>query len=130
MGRMCLLAAGTIGDIVGDPVARSQPRYRHPAVSRRCYPRRASQRGGGAMKLYMHPVSTTCRPVMQFIAESGIDCEMQVVDILKGEQYGEAYSKINPNHLVPLLVDGDFQLSESATILRYLAEKANSPAYP
>lgn len=82
------------------------------------------------MKLYMHPVSTTSRPVMHFIAENGIACELQVVDILKGEQYGEAYSKINPNHMVPLLQDGDFQLSESATILRYLADKAGSPAYP
>ena len=25
------------------------------------------------MKLYMHPVSTTCRPVMQFIADNAID---------------------------------------------------------
>ena len=82
------------------------------------------------MKLYTHPASTTCRPVMQFIAENRIDCEQQVVDILKGEQYGEAYSKINPNHLVPYLVDGDFGLSESATILRYLADKTGSPAYP
>jgi glutathione S-transferase len=82
------------------------------------------------MKLYMHPVSTTSRPVMQFIADNSIDCEMQVVDILKGEHYGEAYSKANPNHLIPMLEDGDFRLTESATILRYLAEKTGSPAYP
>jgi len=82
------------------------------------------------MKLYMHPVSTTSRPVMHFIAENGIACDQQVVDILKGEQYGEAYSKVNPNHMVPLLDDDGFQLSESATILRYLAEKSGSAAYP
>jgi len=82
------------------------------------------------MKLYMHPVSTTCRPVMQFIADNNIAVEMQPVDILKGEQYGEGYSKINPNHLVPMLEDGDFRLTESATILRYLADKIGSPAYP
>ena len=82
------------------------------------------------MKLYMHPVSTTCRPVMQFIADNNIAMEMQAVDILKGEQYGEGYSKINPNHLVPMLEDGDFRLTESATILRYLADKIGSPAYP
>jgi len=82
------------------------------------------------MKLYMHPVSTTCRPVMMFIADNNIAVEMQPVDILKGEQYGEGYSKINPNHLVPLLEDGDLRLTESATILRYLAEKIGSPAYP
>ena len=39
------------------------------------------------MKLYMHPVSTTSRPVMQFIADNDIATDMQVVDILKGEHY-------------------------------------------
>jgi glutathione S-transferase len=67
---------------------------------------------------------------MQFIADNNIAMEMQPVDILKGEQYGEGYSKINPNHLVPMLEDGDFRLTESATILRYLADKIGSPAYP
>jgi len=82
------------------------------------------------MKLYMHPVSTTSRPVMQFIADSDIPADMQVVDILKGEHYEPAYSEINPNHLIPMLEDGDFRLTESAAILRYLAEKTASPAYP
>ena len=82
------------------------------------------------MKLYMHPVSTTSRPVMQFIADNDIAADMQVVDILKGEHYEPAYSKINPNHLIPMLEDGDFRLTESAAILRYLAEKTGSPAYP
>jgi len=82
------------------------------------------------MKLYTHPVSTACRPVMQFIADNNIPCEMEVVDILKGQHYEPAYSAKNPNRLVPMLEDGDFRLTESASILRYLAEKANSPAYP
>ncbi len=82
------------------------------------------------MKLYMHPVSTTSRPVLQFVADNNIAVELQTVDILKGEQYGEAYSRLNPNHMVPMLEDGDFRLTESATILRYLAAKISSPAYP
>lgn len=82
------------------------------------------------MKLYMHPISTTSRPVLQFIADNSIPVDMQAVDVLKGEQYGEAYSKLNPNHLIPMLEDGDFRLTESATILRYLAQKIDSPAYP
>jgi glutathione S-transferase len=67
---------------------------------------------------------------MQFIAETNLNVEQQVVDILKGEQYGEAYSKLNPNHMVPMLDDDGFRLTESATILRYLADKAGSSAYP
>ena len=82
------------------------------------------------MKLYMHPVSTTSRPVILFIAESGIDCEQQVVDLMTGEHMGEAFDAVNPNHLVPVLEDGDFRLTESSAILKYLADKIESPAYP
>ena len=39
------------------------------------------------MKLYMHPVSMTSRPIRLFIAENGIDVEEQVVDILTDEHY-------------------------------------------
>jgi hypothetical protein len=37
------------------------------------------------MKLYMHPVSTTSRPVVQFITDNDIAVELVPVDILKGE---------------------------------------------
>jgi glutathione S-transferase len=82
------------------------------------------------MKLHMHPISTTSRPVLHFIADNKIDVEFKVVDILTGEHYGEAYSTLNPNRLIPLLEDDDFRLTESATILRYLADKIGSPSYP
>jgi len=82
------------------------------------------------MKLYYHPVSTTSRPVWLFIAENGIDCELQVVDLMKGEHYQPAYVAKNPNRLVPMLEDGDFRLTESSAILKYLADKTGSPAYP
>jgi len=82
------------------------------------------------MKLYMHPVSMTSRPVRLFIAENGIAVDEQVVDILAGEHYQEPYASMNPNRLVPMLEDGDFRLTESSAILKYLAEKIGSPAYP
>jgi len=82
------------------------------------------------MKLYMHPVSMTSRPVRLFIAENKIDVEEQVVDILAGEHYQEPYASMNPNRLVPMLEDGDFRLTESSAILKYLADKIDSPAYP
>jgi glutathione S-transferase len=82
------------------------------------------------MKLYMHPVSTTSRPVMMFIAENGIDCELQVVDLLSGEHLTPDYAAINPHKLVPVLEDGDLILNESSAILKYLADTANAPAYP
>jgi glutathione S-transferase len=82
------------------------------------------------MKLYMHPVSMTSRPVRLFIAENGIDVEEQIVDVMTGEHLREPYTSINPNKLVPVLDDGDLRLTESSAILKYLADKINSPAYP
>ena len=82
------------------------------------------------MKLYMHPVATTCRPVRLFIAESGISVEERLVDILAGAQFAKSYADINPNALLPLLEDGDLRLTESSAILKYLADKIGSPAYP
>jgi len=82
------------------------------------------------MKLYQHPMSTTCRPIIMFIADEGLDVEQQVVDILAGEQYGDAYKLVNPSCLVPALDDDDFRLIESSAILKYLAEKSGSKAYP
>jgi glutathione S-transferase len=37
---------------------------------------------------------------------------------------------INPSRQVPVLEDGDFRLTESSAILKYLADKFNLPAYP
>jgi glutathione S-transferase len=82
------------------------------------------------MKLYMHPVSMTSRPVRLFIAESGIEVDEQMVDLMTGEHHQEPFVSTNPNRLVPVLEDGDFRLTESSAILKYLADKTDSPAYP
>ena len=82
------------------------------------------------MKLYYHPVSTTSRPVVLFAAESGIPLDLQVVDLFTGEHYQQPFEKINPSHQVPVLEDGNFRLTESSAILKYLADKSGSPAYP
>ena len=82
------------------------------------------------MKLYMHPVSMTSRPVRLFIADSKIDCDQQLVDVMTGEHMQPPYGAINPNRLVPVIEDGDFRLTESSAILKYLADKIGSPAYP
>jgi glutathione S-transferase len=82
------------------------------------------------MKLYYHPASTTSRPLMLLAAEHGLPLEMQVVDLFAGEHTRPPYAAINPNHLVPLLEDGDFRLTESSAILKYLAEASGLPLYP
>lgn len=82
------------------------------------------------MKLYLHPVSTTCRPIMLFAMDEGLALEQEVVDILSGAQYQSPYCDINPNGFVPVLEDGDFRLTESSAILKYLADTTGSAAYP
>jgi glutathione S-transferase len=82
------------------------------------------------MKLYMHPVSMTSRPVRLFIAEHNIPVDEQVVDLMKGEHYQPPFTTLNPNRQVPVLEDEGFRLTESSAILKYLADKVSSPAYP
>ena len=82
------------------------------------------------MRLYYHPASTTSRVVQQFAEDQGIDLEYKVVDLFTGEHVKPEFAQINPNCLVPVLEDGDFRLTECSAILKYLAEKMESPAYP
>jgi glutathione S-transferase len=82
------------------------------------------------MKLYMHPVSTVARPVRQLIAEHGIPCEEEVVDLMTGAHHQEPYVSKNPNRLVPMLEDGDLRLTEASAILKYLGDKYDLPEYP
>ena len=82
------------------------------------------------MKLYMHPVSMTCRPVRLFAADNKIAMDEEFVDLMTGAHTQPAYAAVNPNCLVPMLEDGDLKLTESSAILKYLADKIGSPAYP
>jgi glutathione S-transferase len=82
------------------------------------------------MKVHFHPASTASRPVILFCAEEKIAYEPVVVDILKGAHYEEPFVTLNPSKMVPVLEDGDLVLTESSAILKYVAEKAGSAAYP
>ena len=82
------------------------------------------------MKLYMHPVSTTCRGIRLFCAENNVVIEEETVDLMSGAHHQEPYASLNPNRQVPLLVDGDLKLTESSAILKYLADALDLPAYP
>jgi glutathione S-transferase len=82
------------------------------------------------MKLHFHPVSTTSRTIMLFASEAAIPLDYQLVDLMTGQHLQPGYLALNPNGLVPLLEDGDFRLTESSAILKYLADKVASPAYP
>ncbi len=82
------------------------------------------------MKLYFHPVSTTCRPIMLLAAAENLAIDYQIVDLFTGANLQPEFLAINPNGAVPLLEDGGFRLAEGSAILKYLAEKFHAASYP
>ncbi len=69
------------------------------------------------------------RKISIALDEMGLPYTVHPIDIGKGEQFGEAFSRISPNHKIPAIVDEDgpernpISLFESGAILIYLAEK-------
>ena len=56
--------------------------------------------------------------------------EVITVDIMKGEQFSDAFSVVSANQKIPGLVHGDMRLMESCAILQYLGEEFPSSLYP
>lgn len=83
------------------------------------------------MKLYYSPLSSNSMKVRMAAALLDIPLELQNVELPKGEQRRPEYLAVNPMGKVPVLVDGDFVLPESAAIMIYLAEsKPGNTLYP
>jgi maleylacetoacetate isomerase len=77
------------------------------------------------MKLYSYWRSSAAYRVRIALNLKGLEHEIVPVNMLKdgGEQLGDAYKQINPQGLVPTLVDGDITLTQSLAILEYLEEQ-------
>jgi glutathione S-transferase len=74
------------------------------------------------MKLYGTPPTRVLR-VIWMLNELGLEYEHCPVDLMRGEARQPAFLGLNPAAKVPVLVDGDVVLTESAAIQIYLAEK-------
>jgi glutathione S-transferase len=74
------------------------------------------------MELYTFPASPNSLRVMAVAYQAGIPIEIVRVDLTKGEHMTPDFLRLNPNHKIPTLVDGDFVLWESGAIMHYLAE--------
>ena len=61
--------------------------------------------------------------VALFLEEAGLEYEAIPVDTRKGDQHAAAFSKLNPNHKVPVIVDDGHVVFDSNAILLYLAQK-------
>ncbi|CAN5140194.1 glutathione S-transferase [soil metagenome] len=74
-----------------------------------------------AMKILGQPASINVRKVLWTCAELGLDYEREDWGGPFDSPDTAAFRRLNPNALVPVLVDGDFVLWESNSICRYLA---------
>jgi len=73
------------------------------------------------LKFYDCKTAPSPRRVRVFIAEKGIDIETVQVDLGSGEQFSEAFRRINPDCVVPVLeLDDGTILTEVVAICDYL----------
>lgn len=79
------------------------------------------------MKLYSYFRSSAAFRVRIALNLKGLSYDTQAVHLLKqgGEQHSAEYAAINPSELVPTLLDQQYVLTQSLSILEYLEE-----AYP
>lgn len=71
--------------------------------------------------------------MLEELREAGVDLPavtVRTIDLAKGEQFGEAFTAVNPNQKIPALVDGGIRLMESGAILQYLGETYPSDLLP
>ena len=75
-----------------------------------------------SLKLYSYWRSSASYRVRIALNLKGLEYETIPVHLLRGggEQHGPEYRALNPQGRVPLLVDGDFRLTQSLAILEYL----------
>src|ERR1700722_1766129 len=74
------------------------------------------------LKLYGFPPTRSIR-VLWTLRELGVDFEFINVNLMTGENRRPELLARNPAGKLPVLVDGDFVLTESVAIVLYLAEK-------
>lgn len=81
------------------------------------------------MKLYTWWRSQASFRVRIALLLKGLDTQMIVVDLLQSGQFAESYRRINPEMVLPTLIDGDGPpLVQSLAILEYLEERYPDPA--
>jgi len=75
-----------------------------------------------ALVLHHHPFSRAAN-VVWMLEEVGCDYTLEYVDLMSGDQKTPQHRKMNPMGKVPVLVDGDTVVTESAAIALYLGDR-------
>ena len=73
------------------------------------------------IELYYFPSNASFAPHV-LLQELGVPFQLRLVDRDRDEHKEPAYLKLNPNGLMPVLVDGDLVLYETAAICLHLAD--------
>eukprot|EP00092_Neocalanus_flemingeri_P034310 GFUD01037313.1.p1 GENE.GFUD01037313.1~~GFUD01037313.1.p1 ORF type:complete len:239 (+),score=80.54 GFUD01037313.1:147-863(+) len=76
-----------------------------------------------SVKVFADLMSQPARAVVIFCRAAGIPHEHVNVRITAGDTKTEEYAKMNPFMKVPVIKDGDFALTESVAMFRYLARE-------
>ena len=79
------------------------------------------------MKLYTYYRSQASFRVRIALNLKGLTREDSYLHLEKGDQFAAEYRAINPQMVVPTLIDGDVKLFQSLAILEYLDEKYPYP---
>ena len=79
------------------------------------------------MKLYGYFRSSAAYRVRIALGLKGLDYEYVAVHLPKGEQRAEHYLVLNPQALVPTLVDEEKSFTQSLAIIEYLDERYPQP---
>ncbi|MEQ8346383.1 MAG: glutathione S-transferase family protein [Sneathiellaceae bacterium] len=83
------------------------------------------------MEIFADPITVNCRKVVAGLKMLGADYTLTKIDYFQGEQKSPAYVAINPMAAIPAMRDGDLVLTESNSILQYVADKlGRADAYP
>lgn len=72
--------------------------------------------------LYTTPISANGRKVLAVSQHLGLEPDVKLINVYKGEGRTPEYLAVNPWGKIPTLVDGEFKLWESNAILQYLSE--------
>ena len=83
------------------------------------------------MQLYSYFRSSAAYRVRIALALKGIDYQYLPIHLTKGEQRADGYRTVNPQGLVPALVDGGNTFTQSLAIIEYLNERyPDAPLLP
>jgi glutathione S-transferase len=82
------------------------------------------------MKLFVVPGSPNVRKCVAVVHHLELPVEMVQLDFASGDLRAPEYQHVNPNGLVPSLVDGDLKLWESNAIMQYLASQRPNELFP